>query len=136
MDKRFFLALFLSLIVIAISQLLFPPPKRPAVAKNSGTNPNGAASSTQTATPTSGASNRTAAVSAAADIPAAAPIATTSATALSETTMVQTGRVAYTFTSEGAAPTSVVIRDYQNRSTGGAVDLGTPGLTLLRYYIV
>jgi hypothetical protein len=27
MDKRFFLALFLSLIVIAVSQLLFPPPK-------------------------------------------------------------------------------------------------------------
>src|SRR4029078_5944900 len=32
MDKRFFLALFLSLIVIAVSQLLFPPvrPKTPA----------------------------------------------------------------------------------------------------------
>src|SRR5438876_11080012 len=27
MDKRFFLALFLSLVAIAVSQLLFPPPK-------------------------------------------------------------------------------------------------------------
>jgi YidC/Oxa1 family membrane protein insertase len=136
MDKRFFLALFLSLIVIAISQLLFPPPKQPAAAKNSSTNPNTAASSTQAASRILVDSNTAAVIPAKAGISAAPPASTTPETTVAQATLVQTERAIYTFTSEGAAPTSVVIRDYQNRSAGGAVDLGTPGLALLRYYVV
>src|SRR6266550_4295930 len=52
MDKRFFLALFLSLIVIVVSQLLFPPPKpapRSAAPRDSSGTSRGAASSTQPA---------------------------------------------------------------------------------------
>src|SRR5204862_7341259 len=38
MDKRFFLALFLSLIAIAVSQLLFPPPKPVPSSHRNGVN--------------------------------------------------------------------------------------------------
>src|SRR5437762_12107371 len=38
MDKRFFLALFLSLIAIAVSQLLFPPPKAVPSSQRNGVN--------------------------------------------------------------------------------------------------
>jgi YidC/Oxa1 family membrane protein insertase len=138
MDKRFFLALFLSLIVIAISQLLFPPPKQPAAAKASGANQNSATSSTRT-TPTVRAmaidSSRGSSLSIE-RTSSTAPSSTSSSAVVAQATVVETSRAVYTFTNEGAAPTSVVIRDYQNRSTGGPVDLGTPGLTLLRYYIV
>src|SRR5712671_3600799 len=52
MDKRFFLALFLSLVVIAISQLLFPPSKpvssgRTALGKDSTSSQSSTASSTK-----------------------------------------------------------------------------------------
>src|SRR5476651_1032412 len=52
MDKRFFLALFLSLVVIAISQLLFPPTKptpssQGAIGKDSISGLKNSASSTQ-----------------------------------------------------------------------------------------
>src|SRR5450756_2894844 len=55
MDKRFFLALFLSLIVIAISQLLFPPTKptpssEGAIGKDSISGLKNSASSTQLST--------------------------------------------------------------------------------------
>src|SRR5712672_3193992 len=54
MDKRFFLALFLSLVVIAISQLLFPPSKpvssgRTALGKDSASSQSSTASSTKLA---------------------------------------------------------------------------------------
>src|ERR1700680_2806527 len=52
MEKRFFVALFFSLIVIAISQLLFPPPKpnpssQGVVGNDSISGLKGAASSTE-----------------------------------------------------------------------------------------
>ena len=136
MDKRFFLALFLSLIVIAVSQLLFPPPEPATVtpggtAKDSSVAISGAASSTQpsaTTTPITVPS-----------IPrAGAATASDTAVALTaETTTVSTAKAIYKFSNVGAAPISVVSRDYLNRSgSGGPVDLSVGGSPLLGYRLV
>jgi len=50
MDKRFFLALFLSLIVIAISQLLFPPARPKPGSQTTVTRDSAALSASSTAT--------------------------------------------------------------------------------------
>ncbi len=135
MDKRFFLALFLSLIVIALSQLLFPAPKpapRSAVAKDSSSTLKETASSTQP-------SVTQAPVIAPSQPRASTPTSKTlaAATAVSETTTVSIPKVIYKFSSVGAAPLSVVVRDYKNRSpSGGLVDLAGGGSPLLGYRLV
>jgi YidC/Oxa1 family membrane protein insertase len=135
MDKRFFLALFLSLIVIAISQLLFPPPKpvpnaRGAMAKDSSSTPKEAASSTETLVtkaPTVRPSQSAATV-----VPSKA-----AAPGTAETTAVSTPKAIYKFSNIGAAPVSIVMRDYKNRSpSGGLVDLAIAGSPLLGYRLV
>jgi len=140
MDKRFFLALFLSLVVIAISQLLFPPSKpansgQTALRKDSASSRSTTASSTQP----------TGAQAAAVPVPistgqrATAGTAVTAAPtqAVAETTTVTTPKAIYKFSNVGAAPTSIVIRDYKNRSaSGGLVDLGIPGVPPVRYLLV
>ncbi len=141
MDKRFFLALFLSLIVIAISQLLFPatkptPSSQGATGKDSVSGLNSTASSTQPlATKTLAAETSTAASS-----PVRAVVALTGnrpAQPLAETVAVNTPRAIYQFSNVGATPVSIVNRDYKNRSvSGGLVDLGVPGSSLLRYQLV
>lgn len=48
-----------------------------------------------------------------------------------------TATTSYTFSSLGAAPMSVVLGSYQNRSPqGGNVDLGTPGQPVIKYQLV
>ena len=58
-----------------------------------------------------------------------------STVAPAEVTVVETPKAIYKFSSVGAAPTSVVIRDYKSRATNGLVDLGNQGL-LLRFRIL
>ena len=127
MDKRFFLALFLSLIVIAISQVLFPTApsvKPPATGSDSTSNAAPIASSTPPAIP-AGVSGTP--LSRADSL---LPPPVTSA----ETAIVNTPKAIYTFSNIGAAPVSIVIRDYQNRSpTGGLVDLALPGSPLFGF---
>ena len=54
-----------------------------------------------------------------------------------ETTVITTPKAIYKFSNVGAAPVSIVIRDYKNRSaSGGLVDLGGPGSPLLSYQLV
>src|SRR5437867_3503116 len=128
MDKRFFLALFLSLIAIAVSQLLFPPSKPPA--------PNRAADSTSAMANTASSTSPVAAQPSTRQAPettvsqARAAVATKQApaNAVAETTVVTTPKAIYKFSNIGAVPVSVVIRDYENRSgKGGLVELGVPG---------
>jgi len=137
MDKRFFLALFLSLVVIAISQLLFPPQKSKPGARQTAADSTvagratEAASSTQpgaqTALPTPLAAVDTNAPRGAAILPSVA----------AETTSVVTPKATYHFSNVGATPVSVVITDYRNRSTSnGLVDLGRPGSPLLGYRLI
>ncbi len=140
MDKRFFLALFLSLIVIAISQLLFPPAK-PVPAKP------GAATADSILGLRNTASSTTAGVaqSAGAQAPAKAVSQDRSTGAAAnatdrlaaETTVVSTPKAIYKFSGIGAVPVSIVARDYKNRSpSGGLADLGVPGSSLLSYKLV
>jgi YidC/Oxa1 family membrane protein insertase len=134
MDKRFFLALFLSLIVIAVSQLLFPAPKPAAkslAAKDSSATLKESASSTQQSV-----TQAPVATSASAQPPASTPPSST-ATATAEITTIETPKATYKFSSLGAAPISVVMREYKNRSpSGGLVDLAVAGSPLLRYRLV
>ncbi len=130
MDKRFFLALFLSLIVIAISQLLFPTakPVRPSVtAVDSSGKITPAASSTADVLPVAG--NKV-------SVSPSDPTRVEAVTAV-ETATASMPKATYTFSNIGAAPVSIVIRDYENRSTaGGLVDLALPGLPLLGFRLV
>ncbi|MDQ3672872.1 MAG: membrane protein insertase YidC [Gemmatimonadota bacterium] len=129
MDKRFFLALFLSLIVIFVSQMLFPtvPPVKPTATGTDSTRVD-----TLVASPT--APSTPAVVDRSPASPADSVVAPTQAVAESAT--VTTPKALYTFSNTGAAPVSIVIRDYQNRSpTGGLVDLALPGLPLLEFRI-
>ena len=140
MDKRFFLALFLSLIVIALSQLLFPPAK-PVTVPSAGTvrdstaTPSGAASSTQPSVQPTATTSPITAPSASRSSTAAASDTTVAVTA--ETTAISTAKAIYKFSNVGAAPLSVVTRDYRNRSgSGGPVDLSVGGSPLLGYRLV
>jgi YidC/Oxa1 family membrane protein insertase len=50
---------------------------------------------------------------------------------------VSTQKAIYKFSNVGAAPVSVVVREYRNRSpVGGLVDFGTPGSALLHYRLI
>ncbi len=141
MDKRFFLALFLSLVVIAISQLLFPPPKSkpgsgtPAIGDSTSAQARSASSASSTlATPSSASSQRNVGPKPGSQI---ATVADTTARATVETTTVVTPKAIYKFSSLGAAPVSIVIRDYANRSASGRlVDLAAEGPPLLGYKLV
>lgn len=134
MDKRFFIALFLSLVVIAISQLLFPPPR--SVPKSRILPAEDSSSAVDTTTPSMPvlpqqkvATQPRAAIS--------LPTADVSIRPVVETTTVITPKAIYKFSNLGAAPISIVIRDYINRSaSGGLVDLAPPGSPLLGYRLV
>ena len=126
MDKRFFLALFLSLVVIAISQLLFPPAKPAPTATRADT--------TKASTPVAASTTPLAPVAGKPTVTAPSDSTPVSAVTVVESTTVTLPRVAYTFSNVGAVPVSIVIRDYQNRSpTGGFVDLALPGSPLLGF---
>jgi len=139
MDKRFFLALFLSLIAIAVSQLIFPPPK-PApgslasAAKDSSSGPKGAVSSATT--PSLSVSNANSPIPSL--VTRVTPVVTEAGGVVAvETTTVTSPKAIYKFANIGAAPVSIVIRDYLNRSaSGGLVDLAAEGSPLLGYKLV
>jgi len=141
MDKRFFLALFLSLIVIAISQLLFPPTKpmpssQSAIGKDSISGLKNTASSTQPLATQSSAAQVPATASPQGRVREAAT-GNAQVRPVAEMTAVTTPKAIYRFSNVGAAPVSIVIRDYKNQSTnGGLVDLGVSGSPLLSYQLV
>lgn len=138
MDKRFFLALFLSLVVIAVSQLVFPssrstPGARVAPAKDSSSGLRGAVSPAAASSSAPNVNPPTTPL-----VTRTTPVATQAGSRLvAETTTVTTPKVIYKFSNIGAAPVSIVIRDYLNRSaSGGIVDLAAEGSPLLGYRLV
>src|SRR5947209_19593028 len=99
MDKRFFLALFLSLIVIAVTQLVFPSAEPAPTARNAKdstahtasstlSGPSATAASTPTATPTRSDSAGTS--------PSKVAVVDT-AVVVAETTVVETPKATYRF---------------------------------------
>jgi YidC/Oxa1 family membrane protein insertase len=139
MDKRFFLALFLSLVAIALSQLLFPTkptaPNQAAAGKDSSLPLGNTASSTQPSSSRLPAERASPAVASHGAVEM--PTVNASAPVVAETTTVTTPKAIYRFSNVGAAPVSIVIRDYRNRSaSGGLVDLRVLGFPLLSYQLV
>lgn len=125
MDKRFFLALLLSLIVVAVSQVLFPGPQK-TVAQRSTTQASDSSSHRNLMPP----SLTSARVVANGTSDALVPKPETR----EQRDSVVTDKVRYAFTNIGAAPVSVSMIDYPNRSPGGGkVDLAVPGSKLLTY---
>lgn len=127
MDKRFFLALLLSLVVVALSQVLFPTAKKDSAPVTQTVIR--ATDSVKVEPPTVGGatSPHTAATNSAGKTLAAQEQRST----------VTTDRVVYTFSNLGASPVSIVMKDYANRSAvGQRVDLATPGARLLGYRLV
>jgi YidC/Oxa1 family membrane protein insertase len=138
MDKRFFLSLFLSLIVIAVSQLLFPASKPTA---GSRVLPAGDSSSRLNTIGVSVAASSSAPNVNLVAIPLATRVTAmptrTAGQAAVETTTVTTTKAIYRFSNVGAAPVSIVMRDYLNRSaSGGPVDIAAEGSPLLGYKLV
>jgi YidC/Oxa1 family membrane protein insertase len=134
MDKRFFLALVLTAIVIVATPWLFPGANRRPVTPVAHV----AADSTRgVSTIDSGA--RSAAPTAPPRAPSAVPANSRNATPIPttvDTTTVRTARSTYALTSRGAAPVSVVLDSYPSRRPGAAgrkVELVRPRTTLLRY---
>lgn len=135
MDKRFFLALFLSLIVIAVSQLLFPPAK-PAPGRGAAAD---SLNLRKTASSTVTAASSTVSVPVVDTVPQPRQptVAPANVSTPVETSTVTTPKAIYTFSNLGATPVSIVIRDYENRSgSGGPVYFGSRGAALLGYRLI
>src|SRR5436190_14332582 len=105
MDKRFFLALLLSLIVVALSQVLFPTQVKkeavPAVIARAPADTTSANGAGMAMPPNPARLNST-------------DSAASSTRQSGERTTVSTGKAIYTFTNVGASPVSVVMTDYAN----------------------
>src|SRR6266542_2381572 len=127
MDKRFFLALLLSLIVVALSQLLFPVARTTPKAAP-------AAPAATTAAPASGGAAVQSTVQPAAAIAPATDSGRAQPKIVETHSSIQTDKSVYTFTNIGAAPLSAVMLEYANRSPGdGKVELAARDSKLLRY---
>lgn len=64
-------------------------------------------------------------------------VSTPSVRTVAETTVVNTQKAIYKFSNLGAAPVSIVIRDYPNRSgSGGLVQFGEAGGSLVGYRLI
>jgi YidC/Oxa1 family membrane protein insertase len=151
MDRRVFLAIGLSVIVVVLTQVLFPNStfKRPvpvqtdstAVAAQRTADSVRAASSTTGAPGTTGAPSAAttpAIVGASADSGAAAVSAAAATTAApAETTTVATSKAAYRVSSLGATLLDGELKDYRALNSGaGNVHLARNGEALLSYRLV
>ena len=140
MDKRFFIALLLTALVVAITPVLFPgPAPTPVPASARRTPAPGAVASAPGAAPaTAVATNAPAAAVSTPGPPAAGPLVVPGAAA--ETTTVGTSHARYSFSSLGAVPVAARMLDYRSLSRGERraqpVELTRAGEPLLRYRIV
>lgn len=137
MDKRFFLALVLTAIVIVATPLLFPGATRRAVTPVVSLP---ADSATPVARADSGVARVAPIVQAAPPAPVRSNSSVQTLTApAAETTTVRTKRSSYAFSSRGAAPISVVLDSYPSRrprAAGSKVELVHPRTALARYRLV
>jgi len=142
MDKRFFLALVLTAIVIVGTPFLFPDARRtPPRATDSAQLAASRADSVAHATTPVVSAPTTVAVPAAPlvkdSVRAAAP--TPAAVARPETTVVDTRLATYAFSSRGATPISVVLDSYPSRrptARGASAELVRPNSPLFGYRFV
>lgn len=136
MDKRFFLALLLTAIVIVATPLLFPGATRrpvPAIVQDSAAARRAVAAAGDTGATTLPA----AVVNSTTPVPTAPSVAVPASPV--ETTTVHAQRSTYAFSSRGAVPISIALDSYPSRHpTTGAhkpVDLARPRVPLARYHL-
>jgi YidC/Oxa1 family membrane protein insertase len=143
MDKRLFLALLLTALVVVLTPLVFPTPRPSRSISDTSATPRAA----DRAPATPGISAQTGAqarVGERVPIPLPGAVPRTSAdtsrvmSIAAETTIVRAGGSTYRFISPGAAPVSVALEEFRSRRPGGrgSVDLVRPGDQLLRYRLV
>jgi len=143
MDKRLSIALLLTALVVAVTPILFPTPRRtpPAttgqdslISKSIPAADSPMAPAEASATPPSSIPAPAAATSAPQrDSTAVQPAAMTG-----EVTTITSEKSIYRFSNLGAAPLSVTFQEYQDLSPGqkGKVTLLNPGRPLLNYSLV
>ena len=138
MDKRLSIALLLTAIIVAVTPIIFPTPRRatppvtPAAAQKS-------APAVQKTQPASGqiAPSIVAPLADSSAAAVAAPVASLPGSTAAEVTTVTTATSTYQFTSVGAAPLAVSFREYKSLTpAGGPVNLQSPGQPLLQYALV
>jgi len=140
MDKRFFLALVLTAIVIVGTPFLFPSTKRAPVRAVDSAQVH-AARTDSAATPAASAVAQPSPAAAAPAVSALKDTAAGSSTpngsaVRAETTVVNTRLATYAFSSRGAAPISIVLDSYPSRrpaSRGRAAELVRSSSPLLGY---
>ncbi|MBI1808385.1 MAG: YidC/Oxa1 family insertase periplasmic-domain containing protein [Gemmatimonadetes bacterium] len=138
MEKRFFLALLLTGVVVAVTPLLVP--KQPTVPV-AATSADSAGRSPAPTAPVSGTAPTSAAVqprAVAAPVVAGAPVAPSAPSVSAETLVVQTPHSALSFSTLGAAPFAVRLDSYPalNRGAHGTVVLKHGDEPLLRYRVI
>jgi len=131
MEKRYFLALLLAAAVVAITQIVFP------VAR---TNPKAAAKGDTVVSSELPRVDQQP-VSSAEVLQSITPAKTSDSAQLTspsgEVTTLVTPWSTYRFSSLGAAPMSITLKQYKNLApTGGMVELGAAGQPLLKYALV
>src|SRR6185437_2169218 len=147
MDKRFVLFLVLSVIVLVVSQKLFPPARQTRSAAStaqsaestrkvvSDTTHRLAQLDTSMAVGSRTAASADSAARKSAAVPAGAPAAVPPAPA--ETVTVTTPKVVYQFSTLGAMPIGVNTREYKALAPGGGtVQLVRAGSPLYRYDLI
>ncbi|MEO8575052.1 MAG: membrane protein insertase YidC [Gemmatimonadales bacterium] len=136
MDKRLSIALLLTAIIVAVTPMLFPTPRRATPSATSAAAQKIAPPAVQKIQTTAG-EIAPATVAPLADSSSAAPVTALPATSTAELTTVTTATSAYQFTNVGAAPVSVSFRDYKSLTpAGGPVNLKSPNQPLLQYALV
>lgn len=132
MDKRLSIALLLTAIIVAVTPMLFPTPRKaPAVAPTARVQDSSAAVVTQSATVAP--MSPTPAIKAS-DTIALLPV---SRPAHEEVKSISTPKAVYQFSNVGAAPVSATMRGYGNLATKkGEVNFQVSGRSLLTFAVV
>jgi YidC/Oxa1 family membrane protein insertase len=140
MDKRLSIALLLTAIIVAVTPILFPTPRKPvtpAAAKGGTATPAVASQLQQPASAGTQSATTVASPTVRADSNAAALSSSSVPAPSAEVTTIETPKSIYKFSNVGAAPVSATMRDYKNLSpAGGLVDLRSMNQSLLRYALV
>ncbi len=133
MDKRLSIALLLTAIIVAVTPILFPTPKRTPAATAASARPQADSTAVQRADQSANqiAPSRVGSV---ADSSAISPV---SQPPQGKIVTINTAKTVYQFSTLGAAPVSVSMKQYKNLSpSNGTVELKVPGRRLLEYALV
>ena len=140
MDKRLSIALLLTALVVAVTPILFPTPRRtPPVAANVEQDSTAVDTVSRQAAVVPAADSALVPVGISAQIDTGIVQPASPATTVpARLTTISSAKSTYQFSNIGAAPVSVAFREYKSLSPGtpGPVDLRVPGEALLAYTLV